>query len=201
MGARPMSKIGSHAAAVKRTVTNCGRIRKTPTLPARGPMPLADHLGMDIVVEMLFNSLTVIPRLKGKAHIKFNSMQRPRATYTSTWESSPMGVREGFTFVTGSVKVTVTSCPTQQKWFGLFLRGAENRMGYVAQHNQPLCEGVIKKLLEAVKAEIQEVDKEWLKRECIKFGAAASLAICGTLRGPEVFLLDLAGLWEYLELG
>jgi hypothetical protein len=75
-------------------------------------------------------------------------------------------------------------------------------MGYVSQCNQPLCEGVIQKLLEAVKVEIREVEEEWLKREYIKFGAAASLAICRSLRGPEVFLLDrLAGLWEYLELG
>jgi hypothetical protein len=88
-----------------------------------------------------------------------------------------MGVREGSTFATGSMKVTVKSCPTQQKWFGLFLQGAENRMGYVSQCNQPLCKGVIQKLLEAVKVEIQEVKKEWLKREYIKFGAATSLAI------------------------
>ncbi len=73
-------------------------------------------------------------------------------------------------------------------------------MGYVSQRNQPLCKGVIQKLLEAVKVEIQEVKEEWLKREYVKFGAAASLAICGSLRGPEVFLLDMAGLWEYLEL-
>jgi hypothetical protein len=196
-----MSTIGSHAAAVKGTVTNCGRIRKTPTLPVRGPMPLAGHLGMGIAVEILFNSLTARSRLKGKAQIQFNSMRCPCATYTLTWESSQMGVGECSTFASGSVKVTVTSCPTQQKWFGLFLRGAENRMGYISQRNQLLCEGVIQKLLEAMKVAIQEVDKEWLKREYIKFGAAASLAICGLLRGPEVFLLDLAGLWEYLELG
>jgi hypothetical protein len=59
---------------VKRMVTNCRRIRKTPTLPARGPMPLADHLGTGIAVEMLFNSSTTRPRLKGKAHIQFDSM-------------------------------------------------------------------------------------------------------------------------------
>ncbi len=112
-----------------------------------------------------------------------------------------MGVREGSTFATGSMKVTVTSCPTQKKRFGLFLWGTENRMGYVSHHNQPLCKGVIQKLLEAVKVEIQEVKEEWLKREYVKFGAAASLAICRSLTGPEVFLLDLAGLWEYLELG
>ncbi len=55
--------------------------------------------------------------------------------------------------------------------------------------------------MEAVKLEIQEVEEKWLKREYIKFGAATSLAIRGSLRGPEVFLLDLAGLWEYLKLG
>jgi hypothetical protein len=72
MGGRAVSTIGSHAAAVKRTVTNCGRIRKSPTLPTRGPMPLADHLGMGIAIEMLFNSLMARPRLKGKAHIQFD---------------------------------------------------------------------------------------------------------------------------------
>jgi hypothetical protein len=160
MSSRAVSTIGSHAAAVKQTVMNCAQIRKTPTLSARGTMPLADHLGMGIAMEMLFNSLTATPRLKGEAHIQFDLMQRPQATFTLTWESSPMGVREGSTFATGSMKVTVTSCPTQQKWFGLFLWGAENRMGYVSHHNQPLCKGVIQKLLEAVKVEIQEVKEE-----------------------------------------
>ncbi len=77
MGGRAVSTIGSHAAAVKQTVMNCKRIRKTPTLPARGPMPLADHLGMGIAVEMLLNSLTATPRLKGEAHIQFNLMRHP----------------------------------------------------------------------------------------------------------------------------
>jgi hypothetical protein len=74
-------------------------------------------------------------------------------------------------------------------------------MGYDSQCNQPLCEGVIFKLLDAVKVEIEEVKEEWLKWEYVKFGAAAALAVCTSLRGPEVFLLELAGLWKYLELG
>ncbi len=40
-------------------------------------MPLADHLGMGIAVEMLFNLLTATPRLKGEAHIQFYLMQCP----------------------------------------------------------------------------------------------------------------------------
>jgi hypothetical protein len=56
MGGRAVPTLGAHTAAVKQTVANCVQIRKTPTLPARGPMPLADHLGMGKAVEMLFNS-------------------------------------------------------------------------------------------------------------------------------------------------
>jgi hypothetical protein len=201
MGSRAISILGSHATAVKQTVANYAQIKKTPTLPARGAMPLADHLGMRIAVEMLFDSLIVKPRLKGETHIQFDTMRRPRATYTLTWESSPMGIGEGSNFATGSMKVMVTLCPTQQRWFGLFLRGAENRMGYVSQRNQPLCEGAMRKLLDAVKVEIEEVEEEWLKREYVKFGAATTLAVCASLWGLEVYLLDLAGLWKYLEIG
>jgi hypothetical protein len=35
----------------------------------------------------------------------------------------------------------------------------------------------------------------------VKFGAAVALAICTLLRGSEVFLLDLARLWGYINIG
>ncbi len=122
MGSRAISMIGSHAAAVKRAVASCSLIRKTPALPARGPMPMADELGMGKAVEMLFNSLTAKPCIKGQTHVQFDSVRRARATYTLLWESSPTGIREGSTFLSGALKVTVTSFQTQQKWFDMFLR-------------------------------------------------------------------------------
>ena len=73
-------------------------------------------------------------------------------------------------------------------------------MGYVSQRNQPLGVGVVAKMLELVKFEVEEQDN-WVASEYYKFGAAAALAVCGSLRGPEVFLLDLAGLWKYIEMG
>jgi hypothetical protein len=148
----------------------------------------------------LFNLLTAKPCLKGEKHIQFDSMRCRRAMFTTAWEFSPGGIREGATFATGAMKVTITSCPTQQRWFGLFLRGAENRMGYVSQRNQPLGVGVVARMLELVKFKLEEQD-DWVVMEYYKFSAAAALAICGSLRGPEVFMLDLAGLWKYLEMG
>jgi hypothetical protein len=149
---------------------------------------------------MLFNSLTAKPRLKGESHIQFNLMHWPCATFTSVWDLLPAGIGEGATFTTAGMKVTVTMCPTQQKWFGLFLQEAKNRMGYVSQCNQPLGPGVINKLLRAIKEEIEEQDA-WIARECVKVGATTALAVCALLQGPEIFLLDLAGLWRYHDLG
>ena len=130
MGGRAVSTIQAHTSAVKRTVQNCRLMGKMPTIPNRGPMPCADNLGMGMAVDMLFNSITARPKLKGEKHIQFDSMQCSWSTFSVAWELSPAGIREGATFATGAMKVTVTSCPTQQRWFALFLQGAENRIGY-----------------------------------------------------------------------
>ncbi len=153
-----------------------------------------------MAINMLFNLLTAKPRLKGESHIQFDLMCWPCATFTLVWDSLPAGIDKGATFRTKGMKVTVTICPTQQKWFGLFLQGAKNRMGYLSQCNQPLGPGMINKLLRAIKEEIEEQDA-WIARECVKVGAAAALAICASLQGPEMFLLDLARLWTYHNLG
>ena len=133
MGGRAVATIHGHAAALKRSVGNCQLIRKTPTIPPRGPMPLTDPVGMGLAVELLFHSLTAKPRIKGESHIQFDSMRRPRATFTSAWESSPIGVQEGSTFTLNTARVTVTLCPSQQGWFDRMMRGAESRMGYTTQ--------------------------------------------------------------------
>lgn len=73
-------------------------------------------------------------------------------------------------------------------------------MGYAAQRNLPFGAGVILRLLEVVKEEINSQSVA-LAREYTKLGAAIVLALCASLRGPEVFLLDLAGLREHIGLG
>jgi hypothetical protein len=61
MGGRAVLTIEGHAAVVKQTVQNSRLIRKMPTIPHRGPMPLADNLGMSMTVDMLSNSLMAKP--------------------------------------------------------------------------------------------------------------------------------------------
>ncbi len=63
MRGRAASTIGAHATAVKRIVHNCALIQITLTLSARGPMPLADSVGMEMAIETLFK----IAHCKAKA--------------------------------------------------------------------------------------------------------------------------------------
>ena len=58
MCGRAVLTIEGHTAAIKRAVRNSRAIRKTPTIPPRGPMPLTDNSGMAIAVDMLYNSLS-----------------------------------------------------------------------------------------------------------------------------------------------
>ena len=92
MWGRAVSTIQAHTSAVKRTVQNCRLMGKMPTIPNRGPMPCADNLGMGMAVDMLFNSITARPKLKGEKHIQFDSMQCSWSTFSVAWELSPAGI-------------------------------------------------------------------------------------------------------------
>ncbi len=76
MGGRAVATIEAHAAAINKAVLNCQLLRKMPSIPPRGPMPLADMVGMSLAVELLFHSLTAVPRIKGQSHIQFDSIRK-----------------------------------------------------------------------------------------------------------------------------
>jgi hypothetical protein len=160
---------------------------------------MGDSVGMGLAVELLFHSSSAIPRMKGEKHIQFDSMRKPRGSF-SLWESSPMGIKEGSMFSSNMAKVTITSCPTQQKWFSLIMRGAESRMCWTSRRQQHLGVGVIVRLLTLIKEEAKDQEPT-VAREYYKVGAAVATALCSLLRGSEVFMLELAALWRHIKIG
>jgi len=80
------------------------------------------------------------------------------------------------------------------------MRGAESRMGYTSQRQQPLGIGVISKLLKIIKEEAEDQERE-VAREYIKVGAAVETAVCGSLRGSEVFMMELSALRRHIHMG
>jgi hypothetical protein len=51
------------------------------------------------------------------------------------------------------------------------------------------------KILDMVEWEMEDPEGR-IQGNFIKFGTVVALATCALLRGPKVFLLDLAGLWD-----
>ncbi len=160
---------------------------------------MVDTVGMGLAVELLFHSLNAVPRIRGESHIQFDSMRQPRATFTSAWESSPIGIQEGSTFTLNTARVMISSCPFQQKWLERMIRRAESRMGYTTQRQQPLGTNVIVKLLDLIREEAEEQDRS-IADKFVNIGAAIATAICASLRGLEVFMMELAALQKHIHL-
>jgi hypothetical protein len=107
--------IGGHLRETITAIKTAAFINKTPSYHPRGIFPLSDPVGMGLAVDMLVKSLVAKGRLE--AHVQFATSRRLRATYTKSWESSPLGVAEGASFAKGLGRIRPTSCPAQSEWF------------------------------------------------------------------------------------
>ena len=191
----------SHANDIMRMVKNCSLIGKTPTIPPRGPMPISDSCGMGVAIDTILTSLTAKSRIRGQRFVQFGTVRKIRGSYGAAWESSPQGVEEGASFEKGSGRgATLTACPTQLKWFGCFTAGIETRMGHASSANRAINMNIILRMLDMVKEEMIEAEPAWRRAYC-KFGAAMVVGVTASLRGPEIFKLDLAGIRAFIELG
>ena len=59
---------------------------------------------------------------------------------------------------------------------------------------------MIVKLLELIKEEAEEQERD-IASELFKVGAAIATTVCASLRGPEVFMMELSALRKHIQLG
>lgn len=189
------STIAAHRTGVDRVVRQCSLINKTPSFPPRGPMPVGDPIGMGVAVEMLHHSINRTGRVNKEGFISFAAMRKGRGVYSTTYRASPEGVGDSNAFVSGFSNVSLTNCPTQSEWFKSFSKGAERRMGAESNANQPLTISAVVELLKRLRERAQSCDKHSEEARTLwKVGAAVVVGMVCSLRGPEIFLLDLGAL-------
>ena len=199
MVSKAPSTIKSHVRRIEDTINNCAAIHKTPYFAPRGPFPLEDQVGMGWAVDLLMKSLTGKGRIK--KFIQWDAMRNLRATFTKTWSSSPQAIEEGATFSGNAARIRFTSCPSQSEWFGDFLAGAEDRMGYETRNQKFLPIPVVLKQLELIKRDAEEAEDEEEAKFLWKAGALICILTAGALRGHEGFYLDLHATRQHLETG
>jgi hypothetical protein len=108
LGKSPLT-IANHARETRTVIKNAAIINKTPSYYLQGPFPLGDPVGMGLAVDMELKSLMAKGRIHD--HVQFSTLRRLRETHTKNWESSPLGVAEGASFVKGLGRIRPTSCP------------------------------------------------------------------------------------------
>jgi hypothetical protein len=128
MAGRTKSTVEALLRRGNEVIRNGKTIGRTPCLEQRGPFPIGDLVGMGWAVDLLLKSLLSQGRVD--EWIQFDTMRDLRGTFTKLWSSSPRGITEGAFFSGNASKIRFTSCPSQSEWFGDFLLGSEDRMGY-----------------------------------------------------------------------
>ena len=199
MAGKSHHTIAGHRNRTMEMVRNCGLANKTPSLEPRGPFPIADQVGMGLLVDILIKS--VVADGRNAPHVQAETLRQLKATYTKNWDSSPAGVAEMASFSRGTGRVRPTACPSQSEYFLDAWRGLETRMGHQSRANHATTMEVMVKLLMFLKAAAEAASSVEEANELWKAGAFICLLTAGSLRGYEGFYADLAGLRRYLCTG
>lgn len=193
---RESDTVNATLRAVKQMVRMWRHVGLEPSLPALGPFPVGDSLGLNVAIAMLLKSLE--PGRYRVRHQQFESIRKLRAGYSNVFMISQEGLASLRTFGGERVKHYLTTSPTQSLWFERFSQGCVKRMGQEVRQDWAIP-------LPAMHALLEMLETEWSAATCLvqksllaSIGAYATIAFCGSFRGPEVFLTDLHGLRKYL---
>lgn len=199
---RSRTTLAAHMREVLRTAKDCSLLGKTPSYVGkpRGPMPIEDTFGMSLAVEMVNRSLVAKGRINKGGFIQWESLRKMRSSATRVYEASIYGVNEMNSFSKGTGRIKLTTCPTQSDGFTLFTIGAEKRMGHESEADRPLHINAVLRLLELIKRDASR-EPPVIANELWKAEAVIAVGLMGSLRGPEIYMLDLAGTRRYLAVG
>lgn len=168
-----------------------------PQLPALGPYPVRDSLGLGVAVAMLLKSLE--PGRYNASYQQFETVRKLRAAYSNIYMASHEGVSSLRTVGGDRIKHHLTHSPTQSLWFERFAQGCVRRMGQDVRQDWAIPLSAMHGLMKALEEEWAGAAEETIQEQIASLGAFSVITFCGSFRGPEVFLTDLHGLRKYLE--
>ncbi len=180
-----------------RQLVNLWRVAHIPIeLPARGPFPVGDGLGLRVAIGMLTNSLE--PGRYSQAYQQFDTIRKLRAAFSNLHMSSLEGVISLRTVGGETAKMSLASLPTNSIWLERFAEGCLKHMGQEVRQDWALPLPVLHVLLELLEDEWYQAEGWMDKHRVAITGCFSVVAFCGSFRGNEVFLTDLYGLSKYL---
>lgn len=192
---RETSTVDSTKRSTNQLLQLWKQLNVPPTLPHIGPHPVEDTFGYAVAIAMVWKS-----RDKGRyaAHQQYETIRKLRAGYTNTYMSSVAGTQDSHTVGGNTPKYFLSKCPTHSLWFERFTHGCLSRMGQEIRQDMAISIPVMHALLQDLERDWQNSSSLVERRPLASIGAFICIAFCGSFRGPEVFLTDVAGLRKYI---
>jgi len=159
-------------------------------------LPDFDHCGYEVAVAILLYS-----RKAGKyhnSHMQFDMIRHLRSTYSNFIRSSPQSNQTTTSlgdFKGNYKRLVKDDCGSL--FFKKFMEGLQKRMGQDWRPNICIATPLMIELLTKVEERILHSDDNDSKHDWIVFSTYITIAYVISLRGPEVFLLDLDGMNRY----
>jgi len=119
------------------------------------------------------------------------------------WGVSVLAASHGAALISDSkTKSTtvVSSCPTQSEWFKRFAGACKDRMGGKSKQDKAISREIMHAVMDECERRAQELrgDDQIL---IISVATYLVIGFCASLRGPEGFMMCLAGLRKNLDYG
>ncbi len=192
--ARTAATVSSNLSDLRQLVKHSsGLWGVVPSLPARGPFPLADSFGMSVASATLARSLD--PG-RNSTHIQFNTARRIRSAYSNAWNASIHTLEIGV-MQAGQSKLMVTDCPVYHYWYTRMMKGMHERMGDLVVQDQAISRELQIEIMKELEKKLiyDRVNKDrW-----IEIGTYVMMLWLGSLRGNEAMMADLGGCAQLMK--
>jgi len=159
-------------------------------------LPDFDHCGYEVAVAILLYSRK--PGKYSQTHIQFDTIRHLRSSYSNFIRASPQS--NSTTMSMGDFKGNyqrLVNDDCGSLFFKKFMEGLKKRMGQDWRPNVAIATPLMIRLLIEVEDKISMAEDDEIKHDWIVFSTYITISYVISLRGPEGFLLDLAGLNKY----
>ena len=191
--------ISSHWSAFKSGLKVLERVGIPPPYQNLGPYPLTDTFGYGVALQMLLKSEEA--GKQGHAYQQFTTIKQLHSAYSGVYYASAQGMAEGASYGQGKNQSFYMRCPTNSPWFVKFYSGCEKRMGKDLDANVALLGVAVREWLAETMQAIRESQDELEGDHLISVGAYVAVTYTASLRGHEMFMMDLAGVCKYIRVG
>jgi len=178
------------------------QIRLSDLVGLKGPfiqedkLPDHDHCGYEVAVEILLYSRQ--PGRHNRTYTQYDTIRHLRSTYSNYIKASPQSNLKTTSlgdFAGNYQRLVTDKCASL--FFKRFMEGLRRRMGQDWRPNTAVSTELLLKVLNYAEQEIVSNEEEMDKHRWVVFSAYITVTYVISLRGPEGFLLDLAGLRKH----